>query len=100
MKIYKLKHKPTELFYGPNSGSGNLTPKGKIYDKPPKIENNIFNVRVIIQFLNAKRELSDKNKSLINHFKLSKTLRPWGKYEWDVDKRFNVPMEDWEIVKF
>jgi hypothetical protein len=37
--LYRLKHKPTGLFYTPSRGSGNLSKKGKIYaGRKPKIE--------------------------------------------------------------
>ena len=38
MKIYKLKHTPTGLYYIPSKGNGNLSTKGKIYSSKPKIE--------------------------------------------------------------
>ena len=38
MKIYKLKHIPTGLYYIPSKGNGNLSTKGKIYSSKPKIE--------------------------------------------------------------
>jgi hypothetical protein len=36
--IYKIKHKPTGLYYAPSKGNGsNLSPTGKIYQGNPKI---------------------------------------------------------------
>ena len=98
MKVYKLKHKPTGLFYSPNTGSGNLTLNGKLYVKLPKIEKNIFSVRVILNYISAKKKLSPKNKALVNYFNIRPVMKPWG-LEYSFDKRFIVPEEDWEIVE-
>lgn len=37
-KLYKLKHKPTGLYFQPSRGNGNLSKKGKVYiDRKPDV---------------------------------------------------------------
>ena len=35
MKFYKIRHKPTGLFFKPNNQSVNLSKKGKVYENKP-----------------------------------------------------------------
>lgn len=58
-EIYKLKHKPTGLYYKPNNGTGsNLSTRGKIYDN-----NYMYN-----QFTNIHPEWKDKEWYNVNHY--------------------------------
>lgn len=38
MKVYKLRHKPSGLFFIPSTGKGNLSLRGKVYTRRPNLE--------------------------------------------------------------
>lgn len=44
--VYRIKHKPTGLFYGPKrrvkAGETNLSENGKVYPKKPSYETSIW----------------------------------------------------------
>jgi hypothetical protein len=59
MELYKLKHKPTGLYYKPTKGTGsNLSTKGKIYDN-----NYMWN-----QLTNKHPEWEGKKWYNVNHY--------------------------------
>lgn len=59
MNIYRLKHKPTGLYYKPVKGNGsNLSTKGKIYDN-----NYMWN-----QLTNTHPEWENKKWFNVNHY--------------------------------
>ena len=98
MKVYKIKHKPTGLFYSPNTGTGNLTLNGKIYSKIPNLDL-ITNVRVIIKTHSEEKKLTLKNQKLVNHFNISKINIGYGKI-YHHDKRFEIDKNDWKIIEY
>lgn len=58
-EYYKLKHKPTGLYYKPNKGTGsNLSTRGKVYDN-----NYMYN-----QLTNTHPEWKDKPWYNVNHY--------------------------------
>ena len=88
MKLYKLKHLPTGLFFTPSKGSGNLSTKGKIYiDRIPTLE---WCKQIRIQLYPETK--SNKNKILIETFNLDTT-------KWKIDECFKTEPEDWEIIE-
>ena len=88
MKLYKLKHLPTGLFYTPSKGSGNLSTKGKIYvNLIPKLDW-CKQVRIIFH----PEVKSKKNKVLSETFNVDLT-------KYRVDEIFRTKPEDWEIIE-
>jgi hypothetical protein len=90
MKVYKLKHKPTGLFYTPSKGSGNLSTKGKIYQKKPDIKWT-STLRIVVK----SKIKTKRNKLLIDFFNLNFNRF---NFIW-IDEYFNSPKEDWEIIE-
>lgn len=87
MKLYKLKHLPTGLFYTPSKGSGNLSVKGKVYvGIVPKLD---WCTRVRIKIYTNKN--SKKNQLLISYFNLDTLVY--------VDDYFKTLPSDWEIIE-
>ena len=88
MKLYKLKHLPTGLFFTPSKGSGNLSVKGKVYAGiVPQLS---WCNRIRIKFYTEQK--SKKNQLLIEHFKLDTS-------RYIVDACFNTLPSDWEIME-
>ena len=88
MKLYKLKHLPTGLFYTPSKGSGNLSVKGKIYvGIYPQLS---WCNQVRIKFYTDQK--NKKNQLLIEHFKLDTS-------RYIVDSCFKTDPSDWEIIE-
>jgi hypothetical protein len=86
MKVYKLKHIPTGLFYTPSRGSGNLSTKGKIYQNKPSLD--------WCQTIRIKRSYTHTSK-------LSKLVTEHFKLDGDgyIDRYFKTDIKDWEIIE-
>jgi hypothetical protein len=93
MIVYKIKHKPTGLYFTPSKGYGNLSLNGKIYAKKPNLKWVGNSVRVVIKQLSI-RKPNKREQLLIDCFKITKD--PVQSYYW-IDKYYSVPYEDWEI---
>ena len=94
MKVYKIKHKPTGLFYTPSKGSGNLSINGKIYPKKPRLEWTGDLIR--IKFWSwANKKPNKKQQILIDYFGIE--VDKSGGYS--VDKYFECRKDDWEIIE-
>jgi hypothetical protein len=92
MKVYRLKHKPTGLFYTPSKGNGNLSKRGKLYaDTKPQIK---WGLTLRIKFHSFRDEPSDHHKIMMECFGLE-----WG--SGMVDEYVQTQEEDWiiEIVE-
>ena len=85
MKIYKLKHIPTGLYFQPSRTNGNFSTNGKIYQSKPNIDWALT-VRI------RGRESSKCIKILNLFFKLTFT---YGR----CDQHFNTNNNDWEIIE-
>lgn len=94
MKVYKIKHKPTGLFFTPSKGYGNLSVNGKIYDRVPNMNWVGSGVRIVLHKWFTEK-LNKKEQIIIDYFNIQKTSR--GDY-W-IDTYFPVDQEDWEIVE-
>jgi len=94
MKVYKILHKPTGLFFTPSKGYGNLSVKGKIYDRVPNEQWYTGSIRIKIHKW-ASEKLNKKEQTLIDFFKIEKDSR--GGY-W-FDGHFDTKPEDWEIIE-
>jgi hypothetical protein len=94
MKVYKILHKPTGLFFTPSKGYGNLSVKGKIYDRVPNMSWVGGGVRIVIRKWSTEK-LNKKEQTIIDYFNIQKNNR--GDY-W-VDSYFPVELEDWEIIE-
>lgn len=79
MKIYKIKHKPTGLYYKPSvyPYHHNLSKTGKVYHRKPNIESFLSFGGVLFYY----HPLKTKNWS-------DKT-----------SERRNTTLEDWEIIE-
>jgi hypothetical protein len=92
MKVYKLLHKPTGLFFTPSRGNGNLSATGKIYPKKPSMQWVEQSLRIVIGWSNR---LSKKDKSLIEYF----GLEPDETGYYHVDKYVHIPADEWEMIE-
>ena len=89
MKIYKLKHIPTGLYYIPSKGNGNLSTKGKIYSSKPKIE---WGLTLRIKIFSFKKIPTGKHKIITDYFKLN-----WN--NGSIDRYVKTNIEDWKIIE-
>ena len=94
MKVYKLKHIPTGLFFVPSKGNGNLSIGGKIYQTKPKL-SWIETLRIIVRTNRFNDKLSKRQQLLVDFFKLEKRKE---NYYW-IDENFNSAHSDWEIIE-
>lgn len=94
MKVYKIKHKPTGLFFTPSKGSGNLSKNGKIYPKKPRLEWALGSIRIVLRIW-SDRKPQKHQQTIIDYFGIAKDTR--GGY-W-VDQYFESKLEDWEIIE-
>jgi hypothetical protein len=91
MKVYKILHKPTGLFFKPSKGSGNLSKKGKIYPMKPSL--TWIGPLIKIDFWNRLR-ITKENQIMLDYFKLETPI------EWHHFQRYvEVPQNDWEIIE-
>ena len=96
MRVYKILHKPTGLYFTPSRGSGNLSTSGKIYARKPSLSVCIGgSVRIVVKEWPGKK-LSAKLQTIVDYFKVPEDSN--GGY-W-FDGSFHTPYEDWEIVEF
>lgn len=89
MKVYKLQHIPTGLFFTPSRGNGNLSKSGKIYNKPPSIE---WATRLRIKIFSFKKEPRGHHKLIVDHFRLN----------WKngyIDEYVKTSENDWKIIE-
>lgn len=89
MTIYKIRHKPTGLYFTPSRGSGNLSFKGKIYASKPNLE---WTTLIRIKIYSNKNNPSKRNHMIISFFKLD-----WN--SGNIDKYVKTNKEDWEIIE-
>jgi len=92
IKCYRIKHKPTGLYFKPSKGGSNLSTKGKIYPSKPSLKWAGDTIRIRIRGDEVEK-LSKVKQILINYFNLKVEGQ---KYTW-VDEYKRVPIEDWEI---
>ena len=104
MKVYKILHKPTGLFYTPSKGYGNLSTTGKIYARQPKLNQIGGNIRIIVRehaLVGEEIKLSKKLRTIVDFFKIPQET--WGANNhvtgYYFDKHINIPNEDWEIIE-
>ena len=105
MKVFKILHKPTGLYYTPSNGSGNLSVNGKIYARKPSLNVCIGNgIRIIVReyaVIGNELKLSSKLQKIVDYFKIKTEV--WGcekhVYGYCIDKHIDTPYEDWEIVE-
>lgn len=88
MEFYKIKHKPTGLYYKP--GSPNLTKQGKTYSKKPTLKFIIWGGNFRVSEALAK-ELTEKG------FMVGKHKREVFK---DTGYHLDVNFNEFEIVTF
>ncbi|MFW6247250.1 MAG: hypothetical protein ACOC22_03715 [bacterium] len=89
MKVFKLKHIPTGLFYTPSKGSGNLSKTGKIYSKKPDVK---WALVLRIKIFSFKQKPTNHHKTIVDYFGL----------DWrngSIDTYVKTNYEDWEIVE-
>ena len=94
MKVYKIKHKPTGLFFTPSKGHGNLSKNGKIYPKKPRLEWAGDSVRIVLKTWSNKKPQWHQ-QIIIDYFE----IEPEKSGEYWVDKYFKVNKDDWEIIE-
>lgn len=94
MICYRIKHKPTGLYFKPSRGESNLSSKGKIYTSLPSLKWTGDTIRIRFRG-DAIKKLSKAKKILVNHFNLNEEFD----YLW-VDQYVKVPFEDWEIETY
>lgn len=93
MKVYRIKHKPTGLYYTPTSMNGsNLSSKGKAYvGKPPKTEDKDC-IRIQLHIWSGDR-INKNQKKIIDYFNIQPDER--GTY-W-ANKYFRGEKDNWEV---
>jgi hypothetical protein len=94
MKVYKILHKPTGLYFTPSVGYGNLSITGKIYSRKPSLDYVGGGVRIIIKKW-SNEKLTKKQKIICDYFDIKPDER--GIY-W-IDTYKNTDKSDWEIIE-
>lgn len=91
IKLYRLKHKPTGLYFTPSKGNGNLSKKGKIYiNRIPSLDW-VKNIR--IKIFNFKKDPSGINKMICEFFNIDYN-------KGFVDKYVKSNIDDWIIEEY
>ena len=93
MKVYKILHKPTGLFFTPYKGSSNLSKNGKIYSNIPNFIWRESTIRITIK--NTGR-LQKHQQIIVDYFK----IRPHTAGGYWEDSYFECNANDWEIIEF
>jgi hypothetical protein len=89
IKLFKLRHIPTGLYFQPSRGNGNLSVSGKIY----KFRKYVIPDQIRIQIYSLKKEPYNHFKKICDHFNL----------DWNngyIDKNVKTNKEDWEVLEF
>ena len=95
MKVFKILHKPTGLYFTPSNGYGNLSVSGKIYSRKPSLSVCIGDsIRIVVRVWKDKK-LSKRLQTIVDYFNIPKTEK--GDY-W-FDEHIKSPHEDWEIIE-
>ena len=95
MRVYKILHKPTGLYFIPSTGSGNLSTTGKVYVRKPSLTICISgSIRIIVRERKDKK-LSKKLQTIVDFFNVPQDKN--GGY-W-FDGYFDTFYEDWEIIE-
>ena len=90
MKVYRIRHKGTGLYYTPSRGSGNLSKTGKAYvDRKPDIK---WTSTIRIKLYPRKKKPTGHHKKIVEYFSLDYS-------QWSIDKYFQTQPNDWEIVE-
>jgi hypothetical protein len=71
MTVYRIKHKPTGLFFQPtNRTTANLGCNGKVYTRKPSLKN--LDTNLAIRYFSRSGFLSEEIKLLLDHFKIDR----------------------------
>lgn len=65
MNIFRIKHVPTGLYYGPANTTGNLGKVGKIYHRKQP-----YPTYITIRFKSSRGVISKENQRLVDYFNL------------------------------
>jgi len=95
MKVYKILHKPTGLFFTPSKGYGNLSSTGKIYPKEPKLEWAGDCIRVQMRIWSKNKKPNKNQKKIIDYF----NIKPDDRGGYWINKYFHGEKDNWEIIK-
>lgn len=96
MKVYKILHKPTGLYFTPSNGYGNLSDTGKIYARKPSLKVCVGGgIRIVVKQWNDKK-ISDKLQTIVDYFNVPPNKH--GNGYW-YDGYAKTPQEDWEIIE-
>lgn len=99
MKVYKILHKPSGLYFTPSAGSGNLSLTGKIYSRKPSLLVCIGGIIRIVIYARDKDKLSKRNQIILNNFKIPKKDTWVHGTTLHIDTLVNTAYEDWEIIE-
>lgn len=88
MKLYKIRHIPTGLYYIPSKGrNGNLSITGKIYTRKPRLQTDI---RIILRHTKGKK---GKYPMLIKYL----DLKPDKLGYYNFDKYIKTNPSEWIV---
>lgn len=91
MKVYRLKHIPTGLYFKGVGRTGcNLTPLGQLYTSKPSMRW-VRNIRVNYRTSGKQNET---DKKMADFFRLTPRTG-WQR----INRRIDTPETDWEIVE-
>ena len=95
MKFYKIRHKKSGFFWQPDKVSGNVSKKGKVYQKKPNLDYVTGTVLKLNKSGNP-YDFTSKSKKLIEIFNvdINQKCYSWQKY------RIDTIIDDWEIIEF
>jgi len=107
MKCYKIRHKPTGLFFTSSRGHGNFSVTGRVYTSRPQ-KHWALNPVVFVKF--SGRSPSKREEPLIKHFELQpvrerndrfrfKGKNKRGK-DYNIQQIYEAPLKEWEIVEY
>ncbi len=94
MRVYKLLHKPTGLFFTPSKGYGNLSVKGKVYVNRP----NVAWGECLTMTHVPQSDCDMYNKSYYDNNKVGAAIKKWlGGYPTSL--YVHTKPEEWEIIE-
>ena len=73
MKVYKILHKPTGLYFTPSNGYGNLSTTGKMYARTPSLNYIGGSIRIIVKEYGTEEiKLSKRLQTNVDFFGIKK----------------------------
>ncbi len=95
MTFYKIKHKESGWFYQPDRGSGNISKKGKVYQRRPSLTHVTGAVINIPSYYLNELSKADKEKVSLFNIDLNQRRHHSRRSKF----RVATSVDEWEVVE-